>query len=75
MIELTQIQTGQLLDLFQSIDQCISVYKQLTGGLGYVQIIFKEFLDGEQGLLIQALDAALLEHSRRNISQTVVGSW
>ena len=36
--------------------------KQAAAGLRHIQVVLEEALDGEQGLLIQALDAALLEH-------------
>ena len=62
MVELTQIQTGELLDLFQTINQGIAVDKQLPGSLGNVQVVLKELVDGEQGFLIQRINGVLLEH-------------
>lgn len=62
VVEFTQIQTGQLLDLLQAVHQCITVYEQLTGSLRYIQIVLEELLDGEEGLVIQRSDAATLEH-------------
>ena len=40
------------------IYQGIPVDKQLPGGFGNVQIVLKEFMDGEQRLLIQGLNGA-----------------
>ena len=36
--------------------------KQLTRRLGYVQVVLKELVDGEQRLLVQCIDGVLLEH-------------
>ena len=38
------------------------MHEQAAAGFRHIQVVLKEALDGEQGLLIQALDAALLEH-------------
>ena len=62
MVELTQVKTGQLLDLLQTIHQRVTVDEQLTGGLGHVQIVLEELIDGEQSLLIQRIQRILLEH-------------
>ena len=59
VVELAQVQAGQLFDLFQTIHQRVAVHKQAAAGLGDVQVVLEEALDGEQGLLVQALDAAL----------------
>ena len=62
MIELAQVETGQLFDLLETVDQRVAVYEQLARGLGNVQIVFEELLDGEQGLLVERVDRTLLEH-------------
>ena len=36
--------------------------KELPGSLGDVQVVLKELVDGEQGLLIERIDGILLEH-------------
>ena len=61
MVELTQVKAGQLLDLLKAVHQRVAVDKQLARGLGHVQVVLKELLDGEQGLLVQRLDGALFE--------------
>ena len=61
MVELAQIKAGELLDLLQTVDQGVAVDKQLPGGFGNIQIVFEELVDGEQGLLIQRINGALLE--------------
>ena len=38
------------------------MYKQLSGGFGYVQVILKEALNGHESLTIQGLQASLLEY-------------
>ena len=63
MVEFAQIETGELLDLFQTIDEGISVNKQLAGSLGDIQVVLKELLDGEESLLVERLDGALLEYA------------
>ena len=62
VIELTQVQTGQLFDLLKAIHQRIAVYEQLTRGLGYVQVVLEELLNREQRLLIERIDRALAEY-------------
>ena len=62
VLEFAQVKTGELLDLFKSVHQSVAVYEQLTRGLGNVEVVFEEALDGEQGLLIEALDGTALEY-------------
>ena len=62
MVELAQIQAGQLLDLFQTVHQGVAVDEQLPGSLGNVQVVLKELVDGKQGLLIQGIDGVFLEY-------------
>ena len=62
MVKLPQIQSRELFDLFQTVDQGVAVDKELPGGLGDVQVVLKELVDGEQGLLVKRIDGILLEH-------------
>ena len=62
MVKLPQVKTGELLDLFQTVNQRVAVDEQFPGSLGYIQIILKEFIDSEQRFLIQRIDGILLEH-------------
>ena len=62
VVKLPQIQPGELLDLFQPVDQCIAVDEELPGSLGDVQVVLKELVDGEERLLIQRVDGVLLEN-------------
>ena len=61
MVKFPQVQTSQLLDLFQTVHQCVPVYKQLSGSFRNIQVVLKEALDGEQRFGVQAVDAVLLE--------------
>ena len=56
VLELPQVQPGDLLDLLQAVDQSVPVHEQLPGGLGDVQVVLEEPLDGEQGLMVQGVD-------------------
>ena len=62
VVKFPQVQTCQLLDLFQPVYQRIPVYKQLSGSFRNIQIIFKELLNGKQCFVIQRFNAAPLEH-------------
>ena len=44
MVELTQIQTGELADLFQTVDQSVAVYEQFPGSLGTFRLFSKNLL-------------------------------
>ena len=52
MLKLAEIQAGQLADLLQAVHQGIAVDEELTGGLGHIQVVLEELVDGEQSLLI-----------------------
>ena len=60
VVKQAQIQPGKLLDLLQTVHQSVSVDKQLTGGFGHIQVVFKKLIDGEQGFLIQAVNGVVL---------------
>ena len=42
MLELAEIQTGQLTDLLQAVHQGVAVDEELTGGLGDVEVVLEE---------------------------------
>ena len=65
VVKLTQIQTSQLLDLLKAVHQGVPVDKELTGGFGYIQIVLKELVDGEQSFLIQRINGVLLKYFRK----------
>ena len=62
VVELAEVKAGELLDLFQPVDQRVAVDEQLARRLGHVQVILEELVDGEQCLLIQRVDGVLFEH-------------
>ena len=62
VVEFPQIQTGELADLFQTVYQGVSVYEQLPGSFGYVQVVFEETLDGHEGFSVQSVQTAVLEN-------------
>ena len=62
VIELTQVQTGQLFDLLKAVHQRIAVDKELPGSLGNIQVVLKELIDREEGFLIQAIDGGFFEN-------------
>ena len=39
MLEFAQIQAGQLADLFQTVYERVSVYEQLSGGFGLIEVV------------------------------------
>ena len=75
VVELAQIQPREPLDLFQTVHQRVPVNKQLPGGLGNVQIVFKEALDRKEGFLIERIDGCLLYTSpaRQYLRILVIG--
>ena len=74
MIELPQIQAGELLNFLQTVYQGIPVNKQLPRSFRNVQVVFKKFVDCKQSLLIQGIDGVLLEDLRQENLTQVVGS-
>ena len=62
VVELPQVQAGELLDLLQAVHQGVPVDEELPGGLGHVQVVLEELVDGEQGLLVQGVDGVFLEN-------------
>ena len=46
VIELPQIQAGELFDLLQAVNQGVPVDKELPGGLRYIQVVLKELING-----------------------------
>lgn len=75
IIEVAQVKAGQLADLLKAVDQRVTVNEQTAARLGDVQVVLKEALDREQRLGIEESMLSCLNTSRRNASQSVVGSW
>ena len=71
VVELPQVKTRKLADLFQTVHQGVAVDEQLPGSLGHVQAVLKELVDGEQGFLIQRIQRILLENFlQENLTQS-----
>ena len=62
VVEFAQVEPGQLLDLFQAVNQRVAVHKQTAAGFGNVQVVLKEALDGEQRFRVKRINAVLLEY-------------
>ena len=62
VIELAEVKTCELLDLFKSVNEGISVYEELSRSLGNVEVVLEELLDSEESFVVEGLDAAYLEH-------------
>ena len=71
VIEVAQIQAGQLADLLQAVDQRVAVYEQAAARFGNVQVVLEEALDGEQRLSVERVDALLLEDLRAGRPRTM----
>ena len=56
MIKLSEVKAGHLLDLFQAVDQRVAVDIELSRGLGDIEVVLKEAVDGLEGILVQSLD-------------------
>ena len=70
MVELTQVEPGDLFDLFEAVNERVAMYEQLSGGFGNVQVVVEEGMYGLKRFAVEAF-----ERAERNISQSVVGSW
>ena len=74
MVELAQIQAGELTDLFQTVDQSISVDEQLTGISETFRLFSKNLLMVNRVSWSRESREFFLKTSRRKISHRVVGS-
>ena len=61
MVELTEVESGHLLYLVQAVNKSITVNKELSRGLGDIEVILKERLNGDQGLAVECLYRSALE--------------
>ena len=62
VLKLAEIETCDLTDLLKSVYKSVSVYEELSRGLGYVQVVLEERLHGHKSLAIKRLERSLLEH-------------
>ena len=62
MVELTEVESGHLLYLVQAVNKGITVDKELSRGLGNIEIVLKECLNCNQGLAVERLYRSALEY-------------
>ena len=62
MVEFTQVETGELADLFKTVHESISVYEEFSGGFGNVEVVFEEALDGHEGFAVERIEGTVLEN-------------
>ena len=62
MVELSQIETGQLLYLFKSVHESIPVYEKLPRCFGNIEAVLEELLYSEQCFMVERLYGIFLEN-------------
>ena len=62
VIKFTKIETRQLFDLIQTVNESISVNEHLSGRFGHVEVVCEEALNGGEGFSVERFDRALLEY-------------
>ena len=61
IVKLPEIQTGELLDLLETVDERISVDEQLSRRFGEDEVVLEELVDRKERLLVERVDGVLLE--------------
>ena len=70
IVKFAQVKASQLLDLLKTVDQRVAVDEQLARGLGDVQAVLKEHIDGKEGLLIERINGVFLKDlGQENLAQ------
>lgn len=62
VIKFTEVKTCQFFNFFKSVYKSISVNEKLSRSFGNIQVILKEFLNGEKSFVIERIDAAHLKN-------------
>ena len=62
VLKFTQVKSCHLADLVQTVNERITVYEELTGGFGNVEVVLKERLNGLQRFTVERLEATALEY-------------
>ena len=62
VLKLAQIKSGHLADLVKTVNQRVTVNKELARGLGNVQVVLKERLNSLQRFAVERLETAALEY-------------
>ncbi len=61
VVELAQVETCELAYFLKSVNEGISVYEELSRGLGDVQVVLEEALDCHKGFAVERIEASVLE--------------
>ena len=61
MLKFTEVKSRDLSDLLKSVNESISVDKELSRCLGYVEVVLKEALNGHKSLAVERFERALFE--------------
>ena len=75
IIEVAQVKAGQLADLLKAVDQRVAVNEQTAARLRDVQVVLKKRWIVNSVSASRESMLSCLNTSRRNASQSVVGSW
>ena len=62
VVELTKIKAGELSDLLKTVNEGVSVYEELSGGFGNVEVVLEEALYGHKSFTVERLKRSLLEY-------------
>ena len=62
VVEFTEVETGELADLFQTVHERISVYEELSGSFGNIEVVFKEALNGHERFAVERIEGTVLEN-------------
>ena len=62
VVKFPKVEPGELFDFFKAVNKSVPVYEKLAAGFGNVEVVFKEFLNSEKGLLVKALDGPFFEY-------------
>ena len=62
MVEFAEVETGELADLFETVYERVSVYEQLSGSLGDVEVVFEEALNGHESFAVERIERTVLEY-------------
>jgi hypothetical protein len=62
VLELAKIEACELSDLLKTVNERISVYKELSRSLGNVEVILEETLNSHKSFAIERFKATLLKY-------------
>ena len=62
MLEFAQIETCKLLDLFETVNEGITVHEKLSRGFRNVQVVIEKCVNGLESFSVEAFERAALEY-------------